>query len=152
SVSLLKVPVSLVITRSRVAAVRVIQFRSRGCYCAVLLVLRFLLVAAAFAFDPVFVLGSLAALRPRLGFGPVVLRATAARMSSLTAVSLTTSPSPMSIARVARASKPALNKPCGSARDAPLKKFTFRWSRKAAMATTLPLYDQTGVFHFHSSP
>src|SRR5262249_14813333 len=62
-----------------------------------------------------------------------------------------TSPSPMSIARVARESKPALNKPCGSARDAPLKKFTFRWSRKAAMATTLPLYDQTGVFHFHSS-
>src|SRR5262245_13822488 len=72
-------------------------------------------------------------------------------MSSFSAASLMPSPSLMSIARVALASRPALNRPCGSSSEAPLKKLILTWSLKAPTATTLPLCDQMGVFHFHSS-
>ena len=51
--------------------------------------------------------------------------ATAARMRSCRAVSLTASPSWRSMARVALASRPALNRPAGSLSEAPLKKLSF---------------------------
>src|SRR4051812_43584416 len=58
------------------------------------------------------------------GFGLPEFSATDARMSSCKAGSLIVSPARMSIARVALASRPPLNKPCGSSSAAPLKKFS----------------------------
>src|SRR5882672_7829945 len=55
------------------------------------------------------------------------------------------------MARVAFASRPALKSPCGSSRNAPLKKFTFTWSLKPPTAQTIPSRFQTAVFHFQSS-
>ena len=56
---------------------------------------------------------------------PAVLWATAARMRSLSPGSSISSSSPKSMARVAFASNPALNRLFGSSNDAPLKKFSF---------------------------
>src|SRR3990172_10373659 len=53
--------------------------------------------------------------------------------------------------RIAFASRPALNRPMGSLREAPLKKLTFTCPLKAEAAQTRPSWAQTGVPHFHSS-
>ena len=56
-----------------------------------------------------------------------------------------------SIERVALASRPALKRPFGSSRDAPLKKLILTCSLKAPREMTFPLWVQTGVPHFQSS-
>src|SRR5215510_2209411 len=79
------------------------------------------------------------------------LCATAARIRAFNADSSILSFSVKSIARVAFASRPALNNRFGSFKEAPLKKLSFTWSLKAPAAQTMPLLVHTAVPHFHSS-
>src|SRR6266540_4956888 len=79
------------------------------------------------------------------------LRLVDARINSFSSCSSMVSFSYRSIERDALASSPALKRPFGSSREAPLKKLYFRWSLNAPRAITFPLAVQTGVPHFHSS-
>src|SRR5262245_30463715 len=79
------------------------------------------------------------------------LQATAARTSAFRREPLMASPSWRSIDRDVFASRPLLNKPCGSGNDAPLKKLILMWSLKAPSAHTLPLALHTAVCHLKSS-
>src|SRR5436190_548018 len=93
----------------------------------------------------------------RLGFSPVVLRATAARMSALNAFASISSPSWMSIARRAFPSRLALKSLSGSFNEAPFGNVSFTADLYDSPVQMIPLCDQTGtpgfvgLTHFHSS-
>src|SRR5215469_647980 len=101
---------------------------------------RFFCAVGTVAFRPPFCFGGAFCVAPSLA----PLSATAARMSCFSAVSLRASPSRMSIALVALASRPALKRRSGSSSEAPLKKLILQWSWKAPAAMTLPFFDQVG--------
>src|SRR5215470_17889932 len=85
------------------------------------------------------------------------LSATAARMRSFKAASLSTSPSWMSMARRRFPSRLELNRPEGSFNEAPLANVILTTFLYVSPVQTMPPCDQTGVpgedafCHFHSS-
>src|SRR5208337_400689 len=80
------------------------------------------------------------------------LSATAARMRSFKAASLTLSPSWMSMARLTFPSRLELNRPEGSSSAAPLANVILTTFLYVSPVQTMPPWDQTGVpLHFHSS-
>src|SRR5665811_2100351 len=88
---------------------------------------------------------------------PELLRATAWRTSALKAISSTSPPSWMSIARRTFPSRLELKRRAGSARDAPLAKVSFTTLLYDSPVQMIPSCDQTGVpgvegfTHFNSS-
>src|SRR5271157_4382472 len=91
----------------------------------------------------------------RRGFGlllPLRLSATAARMRSFKAASLTLSSSWMSMVRLTFPSRLELNRPEGSFNAAPLANVILTTVLYVSPVQTMPPWDQTGVpLHFHSS-
>jgi len=75
----------------------------------------------------------------------------AANTSSLSAASLTSAPSKKSMARRTLPSKLELKSLDGSGSEAPLAKVSFTAFLYVSPVQMVPLLDQTGVFHFHSS-
>src|SRR3984893_3149698 len=111
-------------------------------------------------FKPAFGLsGDVQIFLARRGFGlllplllPLRLSATAARMRSFKAASLTFSPSWMSMARLTFPSRLELNRPAGSFNAAPLANVILTTFLYVSPVQTMPPWDQTGVpIHFHSS-
>src|SRR6267143_1654456 len=81
-----------------------------------------------------------------------LFRAAAARMSVLKASSSISSPSWISIARLALPSRLALSSPEGSSSEAPLAKVSFTTLLYVSPVQISPSCDQTGTpLHFHSS-